>query len=193
MDRKKIVAFSSLFLVFFSTAMLLWFRFGQKTFSSNKYLLYDEFNGEWQETIREPITNDYIKNEDNGFYNDSLIRGFFDHYEEKTDTLYVKSAVPFGQQLFEIKSIKVGLQQSFYCTPSQVVNNKTGETKLTSSYRFPVKDGETLYTYYENNITVEDFFSKAKKDTWVFIQLTGNYSKTQENYLYKLVAVGLCE
>lgn len=168
-------------------------------FVSNKssYTIYDSFSEKWKPAKDEPVgvaIGDDNNDNSDGFHNNSILRGYFDHYDEKTNRLYIKSAVPFGmEQLFEIKAVNVGLKQSFYCSPLQMVDEKTGETIPMRAARFPVYDGQTLYTYYEKIISFDKFLSNANERTWIFLQLTSPYSEKQENYLYKLVAAGLCE
>lgn len=184
---------------------LMWWTFAKNKADQSKpsYLKYQFETGTWLETKEQPTHNLTITtdpnlstiNQDNnqGLRNPTILRGFFDHYDPATDLLYLKAVVPFSfDQLYELKAVKVGLQQQFYCAPPVAIDEQTGKTIDLKLYRFPVYDGQTLYTYREQLLEKESFFTRASDRTWLFLQTTKPYTDEADNYLYKLVAVGLC-
>ena len=193
--KKYILFFLCLFLIFF--VILISYSPKQRFSDLNQYLIYDSFSEKWIVSKKKEYIPTEVKQENNnadGFHNESVLRGFFDHYDKQSDMLYIKTVVPFTKDdLYQVKAFRVGIQQSFYCTAAHIVNEQTGQSTPTWFFRFPVYDGDTLYTYHEKNISLEQFFTTAKADTWLFLQLTSPYSETKDNYIYKLVAVGLCE
>jgi len=160
-------------------------------------LVYNEESGKWENVQNIPRINredlDKNPNED-GFNNLSILRGYYDHYDEKSESIVIKSLLPFtmGRQ-FEIVTLKVPISKIFYCAPTITIVPKTGEGVKTQSLTFPVKNGQTLNVIGETMISFEKVIQEAKLDTYLFVQLTQDFDKNNTNYIKKLVVIGLCD
>lgn len=117
-----------------------------KNFSKNskkindQTLVYNGESGKWENVQNIPRINreelDKSPNED-GFNNMSLLRGYFDHYDEKSGDIVIKSLLPFtmGTQ-FEIVNLKVPVSKVVYCAPAITIVPKTGKEIPTQSLTF---------------------------------------------------------
>lgn len=161
-------------------------------------IVYNPTTQKWEKTkINDDIDRETIKetrkNED-GFYNQSILRGYFEGYEEGTNTLKIKSTVRFTQQsLFEIADLKINPAQTIYCAPETYTDPNNGKTFEVRNLTIPVKDGQILYLPTERPINFEEFLSQTKDSTYLIVQLTQNFDKEKVNYVQKMIAVGLCE
>lgn len=160
-------------------------------------LAFNGESGKWEEIKETPRINreELVKNSnEDGFSNMSILRGYFDSYDEKNGVVVIKSLLPFtmGRQ-FEVVKLKAPINKIIYCAPKTIIVPKTGKEILTQSLTFPVKNEETLSVIYERIINFDKFIQEAKEDTYLFIQLTQDFDKENENYIKKLVVIGLCD
>jgi hypothetical protein len=174
-----------------------------KNFSKNSKnvnsptLVYNGESGKWENIQNIPRINreelDKSSNKD-GFNNMSLLRGYFDHYDEKNGDIVIKSLLPFtmGSQ-FETVNLKAPVSKIIYCAPKITIVPKTGEEILTQSLTFPVKDGQVLNIIGEKVINFGKFIQEANTDTYLFVQLTQDFDKTKTNYIKKIITIGLCD
>lgn len=174
-----------------------------KNFSKNSEninpptLVFNEESGKWENVQNIPRINredlDKNPNED-GFNNLSILRGYYDHYDEKSESIVIKSLLPFtmGRQ-FEIVTLKVPINKIFYCAPTITIVPKTGEEVKTQRLTFPTKNDQTLKVIGEKMISFEKVIQEAKLDTYLFVQLTQEFDRNNTNYIKKLVVIGLCD
>lgn len=188
-----------LFVVFASGGGFIFYQnFNKNSKNINPpTLVYNKESGKWENNQTIPRINredlEENSNED-GFSNLSLLRGYFDHYDEKNESIVIKSLLPFtmGQQ-FEIVELKVPINKIFYCAPTITIVPKTGEGVKTQSLTWPTKDDQTLKIIGEKMISFEKLIQEAKLDTYLFVQLTQNFDKNNTNYIKKLIVIGLCD
>lgn len=165
---------------------------------NNPTLIYNSESGKWEEIDqdiprikREELEKD--PNED-GFHNMSLLRGYFDHYDEQNEEIVIKSLLPFTMgRGFEIVNLKAPVNKAIYCAPSITVVPKTGQEILTANLYYPVKNEQILSITNESLIAFDKFISEAKEDTYLFVQLTKDFDKEKTSYIKKLIVIGLCD
>jgi len=160
---------------------------------------YNQFTGQWEETKasteitkRSNITK--TDNNDDGLHNYSILKGYFDKYDAKAQTLTLKVAIAFTQNsLFEIADFKFSPIQTIYCAPIIYTDPNTGRNYSLEKLISPVKDGATLYFPGEQTISFADFIEKSNNLTFLLAQLTKNFDKTTTNYIQKIIVTGLCD
>lgn len=190
-------------LALFAISLLgsIFFYFQQRnkqTLESNK-VVYNPITEKWESFIREdPIQDrkEITKNADNtnGIYNQSVLRGYFQNYDELSQTLTLHSAMSFTlNQLFENIELKLLPNQTIYCAPEIYVDPNTGKSYSISKLLMPVKDGETLWLPTERVFNFDEFLTKSNDKTFIYLQLTENYNQQTDNYIKKLIVIGLCE
>lgn len=141
---------------------------------------------------REAITANLAGKDD--INNPSILRGYFDSYDEKDQILTVKVVLSFTQNaLFQEKQVKLFSGQSIYCTPAIYVDPNTGIAYNTKDIVIPVAEGETLQFHNEQLISFTDFIEQSTDRTYLYLQLTANYNDNATNYVQKILVVGLCE
>ena len=161
-------------------------------------IVYNPITQKWEKTyLTDEINREEIQknrgNED-GLYNQSILRGYFESYDETNSTLTMKSIVPFTQNsLFEISQLRLNSVQDIYCAPERYVDPNNGKSFEVRNLTIPVKDGQALYIPTEKIINFETFISKSKDSTYILVQLTKNYDKESTNYAKKIIVIGLCE
>lgn len=195
---KRLLAIVLCLAVISSIGIIVYKNFSKNSKNINPpTLVFNEGSGKWENVQNIPRINredlDENSNED-GFNNLSLLRGYFDHYDEKSESIVIKSLLPFtmGKQ-FEIVELKLPISKIFYCAPTITIVPKTGEGIKTQRLTFPTKDGQTLKVIGEKMISFEKLTQEAKLDTYLFVQLTQNFDRNNTNYIKKLVVIGLCD
>lgn len=158
---------------------------------------YNQYTGQWEKTRLSSDVPDQaavVKADNtNGLNNYSIIKGFFDHYNEATQTLKMRAAVAFTQNsLFEPAELQLSPHQSIYCVPEHYTDPNTGKSYSLKSLRIPVKDGETLFIPGEKTISFTDFLEHSNQLTFLLIQLTTDFDSNQNNYVQKIIVTGLC-
>lgn len=160
-------------------------------------LLYNRISGEWEAVAEIPkVKLEEINKDPNedGLHNLSIVRGYFDHYDEQTSELTLKSLLPFTMETqYEFLSLKMPPSQTIYCSPSTITDQVTGKELLTSSLTFMVRNEQTMIVGAEQNFSFDQFLNQATADTYLFIQLTQDLNKQNTNYIKKLVVIGLCD
>lgn len=195
---KKWLIVILLVIIISSTGFIFYKNFNKNSQNINPpTLVFNEESGKWENVQSMSRINredlDKNSNED-GFNNLTLLRGYYDHYDQKSESIVIKSLLPFtmGKQ-FEIVELKVPINKIFYCAPTITIVPKTGEGVKTQRLTFPTKDGQTLKVIGEKMISFEKVIQEAKLDTYLFVQLTQEFDKNNTNYIKKLVVIGLCD
>lgn len=190
-----------LVLLFFTSVCILAFfsfrYYGNLQKNEASTWLYNRISGEWEKVADRPrIKLEEIKKDPNedGLHNLSIVRGYFDHYDEQTDELTLKSLLPFTMETqYELLSLKMPPSQTIYCSPSTIIDQVTGEKLLTNNLTFMVKNEQTMMIGVEQKFSFDQFLKQATADTYLFIQLTQDLNKQNTNYIKKLVVIGLCD
>lgn len=163
-------------------------------------IIYNTETQKWEMYEKEdPVAGDREKileniGNDNGAYNKSVLKGYFESYNEEKQELIIKALIPFTQGgLFEEKELKLLSSQTIYCAPEIYIDPVSGKEFKTKDLVFPVKDGATLWMPTEITTTFQNFLEKSNEKTFVYLQLTNDYNKQEINYVKKLIAIGICE
>ena len=165
-------------------------------------LVYNTVTQEWEkytkedpdQADRESILNNLAQDDTMaGLYNPTVLKGYFDHYDQDQQLLTIKALVPFTQNLFELKQVKLLSGQSIYCTPAIYVDPNTGQAYETKNIEIPVPEGETLSFHTEQLISFTDFLEGSTDQTFLHLQLTAAYDAASTNYVKKILVIGLCE
>jgi len=188
-----------LVLVFVVLALVaVWYWLSQTgSTAKDSVLVFDPVSGEWARVKAEPRVDieelDPHPNDD-GLHNRTLVRGYFDSYNEANNEITIKAVLPFtGDTQYELVKLKLPLLKTTYCAPASVVDQRTGELLLTQEMGFIVKDGQEMITVNEQLIPFEEFLAKASDTTYLLIQLASDFDRHADNYITKLVVVGLCD
>lgn len=159
-------------------------------------LMYNQESQEWEivDDLLKISIEDIDPNPNNdGLHNRTILRGYFNHYDDTQDKLVIKAVLPFtGNLQYQLVELELK-HNSLYCSPSIIVDKKTGQQHLTKDLEFIVKNGQVMKISQEKMIGFDEFITKAKQDTYVFIQLTEDFAKTKKNIINKLVVIGLCD
>lgn len=160
--------------------------------------IYNEFTGEWEDVKinSNGIDRSKIVKADNndGLHNYSILKGYFEKYDEKTETLTLKAAIAFTQNnLFETTKVKLSKKQTVYCVPENYTDPNTGVSYPMRKLTIPVKDNANLYVFREKAITFDQFLEQSNDLTLLLIQLTEDFDKNKTNYVKKIIITGLCE
>lgn len=196
MHRKWL--FYSSILIALSIVFLLAFYFFQKNKEEKlKSLTFNPVSGNW-EAAKNPQRielneADPSQNED-GLNNRSIIRGYFDQINQDKNEITIKMALPFtGESQYKLATFKLTPDQKTFCSPSTIEDQITGKTHETKSLGFIVKNGQTMNISREQIIPFDQFYENANEKTYVFLQLTKDYSEKESNYIQKIVVVGICD
>lgn len=195
----KKVSFLVLFLLIVIGTSFYFFNENKEKNKYNK-LIYNNATNKWEKFNQEdPLALereeilDSLENSD-GLQNQSIIRGYFENYDESTQKLKIKYLIPFSQgNLFENIELKLIPSQTIYCAPSVYIDPNTNKSYQTKNLVFPVKNGKTLWIPTEKYLDFEKFIENSDDLTFLYIQLTNNFSKEELNYIQKIIAIGLCE
>lgn len=171
--------------------------FKKETSPASNTLFFNQTTGKWENVNNVPRIEiehlDENPNED-GLHNLAILRGYFDHYDKEKDEIVIKAMLPFtGELQYKLTNIKTPPQKIIYCSPSTIVDGQTGESLQTKNLSYIVKNNEEMKIYKESIINFDEFVTKATEKTYLFIQLTKNLDKTQDNYAQKIVVIGLCD
>ena len=165
-------------------------------------LVYNTVTQRWEkytredpdQADRESILNSLAQDDTMaGLYNPTVLKGYFDSYDQDQQLLIIKAVVPFTQNLFELKQVKLLTGQTIYCTPAIYVDPNTGQAYETKNIVIPVPEGETLSFHSEQLISFTDFIKESSDQTFLHLQLTASYDATTTNYVKKILVIGLCE
>lgn len=160
-------------------------------------LVYNTEISKWETVEEAPrIEAEEVDKNDNedGLHNQSVLKGYFDRYDQEKDELVVKYTLPFTMdRQHKVINLKTSPNKITYCTANTITEEKTGKETLTKDLDFIVKNNQTLVTSKEKVIDFEKFIAKADEKTFLFIQLTKDFNKNETNYIKKLVVVGLCD
>lgn len=160
---------------------------------------YNQFTGQWEQTSQinpdMPERSTVIRTDNiDGLNNRSIIKGYFNHYDETSQTLLMRAAIEFTQgSLFEPAELKLALNQSIYCVPEHYTDPNTGKSYSLKSLRIPVKDGVTLFVPGEKTISFIDFLERSTEITFLLVQLTADFAPNQTNYVQKIIVTGICD
>jgi len=167
--------------------------------SSNKFIFNSQLS-KWEKAhdIKDPIKTDRktileTNNNKDGLHNKTVFRGYFDSYDEQKQQIAIKALVEFSQGLFEIIEFKLSPNQIIYCAPEVYIDPNNGEAHSLKELVFPVKTGSMLWIPTERVISFNNFQSKVKETTLLYIQLTKDYDSKDLNYIQKIIVIGLCE
>lgn len=187
--------FILLFIVSLSVIALLILK-KQDEFDVGQKLVYNTYTKKWEEAKETPNVSldEVVKNENpDGLHNYSIIKGYFDSYDENTSILTLKSVVPFtNANKFEVVNVNLLNSQTIYCAPNEYIDPNNGKTHLTKNLIYPVKDEETLFLPHEKTASFSDFIFEANDLTYLIIQLTKNFDNAGDNYIQKLIFIGSC-
>lgn len=180
--------------------VFIYFRHRINQQNTNDKLIYNTETQKWEkynyedpiESDREAILDVMAGKDD--INNPSVLKGYFDSYDQDQQLLTIKAIIPFTQDnLFEIKQVKLLSGQSIYCAPSIYIDPNTGQAFETKDIVIPVADGETLQFHTEQLIAFTDFIEQSTERTFMHIQLTANYDENIINYVKKILVIGLCD
>lgn len=162
------------------------------------FVIFNNNTGKWEATnktnklVREEILRD--RDDSDGFNNKSIIRGYYDNYDEKTGLLRIKAVLPFTQNnLFEIIEAKIDINQTIYCVPETYTDPNNGKVFETRKLIVPIPDGQNIFFPTEKTISFDYFQSNSSELTYLLVQLTKNFSKDEVNYIQKVIVIGLCD
>lgn len=183
-------------------AVLFFFKTKLDQEKASTKLIYNTVTQKWEkytkadpdQADRESILNNLAADDTMaGLYNPTVLKGYFDSYDQDQQLLTIKALVPFAQNLFELKQVKLLSGQSIYCTPAIYVDPNTGQAYQTKDLEIPVPEGETLSFHVEQLISFTDFLEGSTDQTFLHLQLTADYDATTTNYVKKILVIGLCE
>lgn len=161
--------------------------FNADTQKWEKYLYEDPVEGDREAILSAMAGKD-------GINDPVVLRGYFDNYDEKNQTLTIKAIIPFTQSgLFEIKQVKLFPGQSISCAPAIYIDPNTGVAYATKDLVIPVEEGQTLTFHTEQLISFTEFVEQSDQLTFMHLQLTAAYQQNTNNYVKKILAIGLCE
>lgn len=194
---KKVALLTFLIFSVFAFGFFYFYQKNNQKTDQEK-IVYNPNTKSWEKAyIKDEIKREEVlKNRanDDGFYNQSVLRGYFDSYDGDSNTLKIKSTVRFTQNsLFELAELKLNPAQTIYCAPEKYTDPNNGKVFEVKNLTIPVQDGKVLYLPTERAILFEDFMSQAKDSTYLIIQLTQNFNQESTNYIQKMIAIGLCE
>lgn len=195
--KRVALIFSFVLFIILSTAIFFVYKKNNQLIGEEK-IVFNPQTQKWEKTIINDDINreEVLKNRsnDDGFYNQSIVRGYFDGYEEKDNSLKIKSTVRFTQNsLFDLIEVKINPVQTIYCVPEKYIDPNTGKAFDVRNLTIPVKEGQTLYLPTERIIDFDKFNSQSTDSTYLIVQLTQNLDKEKVNYVQKMIVVGLCE
>lgn len=195
--KRIAVVFSFVLFILLSVTIFFIYKKNDQSKGEEK-IVFNPQTQNWEKTsLRDNIDREKVLNNrpnDDGLYNQSIIRGYFDSYDEKNNSLKIKSTVRFTQNsLFELIEAKVNPAQTIYCAPEIYTDPNNGKSFEVRNLTIPVKDGQTLYLPTEEVFGFENFISQAKDSTYLIVQLTQNFNEDKINYVQKMIVVGLCE
>ena len=184
-----------LLLILLLSLGIVWFFFF-RTNSTPTNTVFTPFRG-WEEaTQAPPLSEEEIAQLENtdGLYNHTILRGYFDSYNEETGMLKMRALVPFTyNQQYKIVELRTAPNQAVSCIPNQITDPKTQEVFPIWTISFPVMDGETLKIDLEQTSSFHQLLTKAHQGTYLIIQLLDNYQTDATNYIAKLIAAGICD
>ena len=186
---------SALAVVILGSAFWFWNIKRNRAKSPN--LVYNAFSEKWEESHTPPLLsidelNRLQPSEDGGF-NQLIQRGYFDHFDQATNSLSLKAVIPFTAQLrYYLLTAHLDLHQSIYCAPEYVLDEPTGRHLSVKEIIFPVRDGAVLTIPGEKRISLEDFLHQSSQQTYLFVQLLDKPQLDNVNYIQKLIVLGLC-
>ncbi len=159
---------------------------------------YNQFTGQWEKTALDSKginPSKVIKsNNTDGLNNHSLMKGYFNFYDETSQTLNIRAAIAFTQSsLFEPVDLKLSPSQSVYCVPETYTDLNTGKSYSLKNLRIPVKDGATLFVPGEKIISFTDFVEKSNQLNFLLVQLTEDFDQARTNYVKKIIVTDLCD
>lgn len=160
--------------------------------------IYNEFTGQWEKVQIDSKGIDRSQiaktNNSDGLHNYAVLKGYFDQYDEESQTLKLRAAIAFTQNnLFEATQLKLSPEQTIYCLPENYIDPNTGQSYALRKLMIPVKDGTSLYLPGEKKISFTDFTNKSNQLTLLLIQLTEEFDKNKTNYVKKMIVTGLCD
>ncbi len=196
----KKVIFSLLVVVLLTGIFYYFYHKNQQALETNK-IVYNPITEKWEKLVKaDPLGEDRAEiaknlNNSDGIHNPTVLKGYFENYDEASQTLTLKSVIPFTQDgLFETIELKLLPTQTIYCAPSIYTDPNTGQNYPIDKLVIPVKDGDTLWIPTEKVISFDDeFLKKSNERTFLYLQLTENYNQQSTNYIKKLIVIGLCE
>lgn len=94
---------------------------------------YNQFTGEWEkaEIDSKGIDPSNVIKTDNadGLNNYSVLKGYYNQYDETSQILNIRAAVAFTQSsLFEPADLKLAPNQTVYCVPEFYTDPNTGKS-----------------------------------------------------------------
>lgn len=195
--KRIAVIFSFILFILISVTIFFIYKKNNQPIREEK-IVFNPQTQRWEKTsLRDDIDREKVLNNrsnDDGLYNQSIVRGYFDSYDGKNNSLKIKSTVRFTQNnLFELIEAKVNPAQTIYCVPEKYIDPNNGKAFDVRNLTIPVKDNQILYLPTEEVFGFENFISQAKDSTYLIVQLTQNFDKEKINYVQKMIVVGLCE
>lgn len=195
--HKKWLFYSLVLVVILGASFLAFYFFKKNKEKDLQSLTLNPVSGNWEQTKNpQRIKVDEVDpspNED-GLNNRTVVRGFLDQINQENNEITIKMALPFtGESQYKLATFKLPPDQKTFCSPSTIEDQVTGKTHETKNLGFIVKNGQTMNISREQLIDFDQFYEKANSETYVFLQLTKNYSEKESNYIQKIVIVGLCD
>lgn len=187
-------------VVSLAVGLFLYFRNQSQRQEDGNTYVYNAVTQRWDKANREdPLGDDReaitanLAGKDN-INNPSILKGYFDSYDEKDQILTLKAALSFTQNaLFEKKLVKLLSGQTIYCTPAVYLDPNTSQAFQTKDIVIPVAEGEVLQFHNEQLISFADFIKQSTDRTYLYLQLTADYDESTTNYVKKILVIGLCE
>lgn len=195
--HKKLLLYFSISVVLVGTFLAYFYFFQKNKEEKIESLSFNPISGNWEETKnpqRIELSEADLNPNDDGLSNRAIVRGYFDKIDQNNNELTIKMALPFtGDSQYKTAKFKLPPDQKTFCSPSTIEDQVTGKTHETKSLGFIVKNGQTMNISREQLIDFNKFYENANEKTYVFLQLTKDYSEKESNYIQKIVIVGLCD
>lgn len=193
----RIVAWLLLLILLGTGALFFWYW--QQRPVPNA-LVYNQFSEQFEpahinDDLDRPIIREQNLNDNpDGLKNYTILRGYFDSYDESSQSLKVKVRVAYTSgSIFQPYSLQLPLSANLYCAPTNFTDQNSGRVIPTQELTIPVMNGATLYLPTEKPLTFSNLLAQSSEQTFLFIQLTDNFQENEANTIHKLIAVGLCE
>lgn len=196
---KKWLVFSGV-VFFLAVGVFFYLQYRLKQQSATNKLIFNADIQKWEKyTYEDPLEKDReailstMAGKD-GLNNPAVLKGYFDSYDEENQTLTIKAIIPFTQNsLVEEKQVKLFPGQSISCAPAVYIDPNTGVAYTTQDLVIPVEEGQTLIFHQEQLISFNDFIEQSDQLTFMHLQLTEAYTPNANNYVKKVLVIGLCE
>lgn len=132
---KRRVFISAFLVLVVGFSVFIYLKYYQKnSLTDDKKLIYNTQLGQWEEAnkIDDPVDADretILKNDSNqnGLHNNTILRAYFDKYDENIQELSVKYLVAFTQGIYKEAKLRLSSSQTIYCAPAVYIDPNNGQ------------------------------------------------------------------